>query len=159
MVETALSTFKALFFKPYVSLAALKWLGLSSDDGDGNENGKTSNWLAKQQICTCIKLFCTFLWRRCTTTTWKCLNFTSCRGRGHKTTTFFFFSWTLILSFRTNPEQFANIWHSRWNKHDKVWSSANSLFQWRFRCRRRRCCLSSLDLDLYWVSKAGEASH
>ena len=34
-----------------------------------------SNWfrLAKQQLCTCITLFCTFLCRHCTTTTWKCL--------------------------------------------------------------------------------------
>ena len=29
--------------------------------------------LAKQQLCTCITLFCTLLCRRCTTTTWKCL--------------------------------------------------------------------------------------
>ena len=29
--------------------------------------------LAKQQLCTCITLFCTFHSRRCTTTTWKCL--------------------------------------------------------------------------------------
>ena len=29
--------------------------------------------LAKQQLCTCITLFCTFLCRRCTTTTWNCL--------------------------------------------------------------------------------------
>ena len=29
--------------------------------------------LAKQQICTCITFFCTFLCRRCTTTTWKCV--------------------------------------------------------------------------------------
>ena len=29
--------------------------------------------LAKQQLCTCITLFCTFLSRRCTSTTWKCL--------------------------------------------------------------------------------------
>ena len=29
--------------------------------------------LAKQQLCTCITLFCTFLCRRCTTITWKCL--------------------------------------------------------------------------------------
>ena len=28
---------------------------------------------AKQQLCTCITLFCTFLCRRCTTTTWNCL--------------------------------------------------------------------------------------
>ena len=31
-----------------------------------------------------------------------------------------------------------------WNKRDKVWSSANSLFKWSFRNRRRRWCLSSL---------------
>jgi len=29
--------------------------------------------LAKQQLCTCITLFCTFLWRHCTTTMRKCL--------------------------------------------------------------------------------------
>ena len=29
--------------------------------------------LAKQQLCTCITLFCTFLCRRCTTRTWKCV--------------------------------------------------------------------------------------
>ena len=29
--------------------------------------------LAKQQLCACITLFCTFLCRRCTTKTWKCL--------------------------------------------------------------------------------------
>ena len=29
--------------------------------------------IAKQQLCTCIMLFCTFLYRHCTTTTWKCL--------------------------------------------------------------------------------------
>ena len=28
---------------------------------------------AKQQLCTCITLFFTFLCRRCTTTTWNCL--------------------------------------------------------------------------------------
>ena len=29
--------------------------------------------LAKQQLCTCITLFCTFLCRHCTTTTWNFL--------------------------------------------------------------------------------------
>ena len=29
--------------------------------------------LAKQQLCTCIALFCTFVCRHCTRTTWKCL--------------------------------------------------------------------------------------
>ena len=35
---------------------------LSNDDGEVNENGKKNSrfrW-AKQQLCTCIKLFCTF---------------------------------------------------------------------------------------------------
>ena len=43
---------------------------LSNNDGDGNENGKK---LANQQLFTCIMLFCTFLCRSCTTTTWNCL--------------------------------------------------------------------------------------
>ena len=46
----------------------------SNDDGDGNENLKTAiGLLSKTIICTCITLFCTFLCRCCTTTTWKCL--------------------------------------------------------------------------------------
>ena len=63
--------------------------GLSKDDGDGNENGET-----KQQLCTCTTLFCTFLSRRCRTTWLEVpnLNFTFCRGRQHKTITFFLFS-------------------------------------------------------------------
>ena len=31
-----------------------------------------------------------------------------------------------------------------WNKRDNVWSSANSLFKWRFRSRRHYCCVRSL---------------
>ena len=51
----------------------------TNDDGDGKENGK--KWyvyINKQQLCTCITLFCTFLCRRCTTTTW---NFLISRAR------------------------------------------------------------------------------
>ena len=55
--------------------------------------------LTKQQLCTCIKLFCTFP-RHCTTTTWKCLISRFCGGREHKAMTFFFFFWTSIQSFR-----------------------------------------------------------
>ena len=38
-------------------------------------NGKKSKRFrqAKQQLCTCITLFCTFPSGRCTSTTWKCL--------------------------------------------------------------------------------------
>ena len=114
-------------------------------------------------------------------------NFTFFGGLEPKTTTSFFFSWTLIQSFtipyldsssltahaglarwavavfdrwsretktldtrmsllefnsRKNCQHLTN-W-TRWNKRDKVWSSATSLFKWRFRSRRRLCCLSSL---------------
>ena len=57
-------------------------MSLSNDDGDGNENGKK----AKQQLCTCA-LFCTFLFRQCTTYDVKMPNFTFCGEREHKTTT------------------------------------------------------------------------
>ena len=54
---------------------------LSNDDGDGNEKGKKSNRfrLAKQQLCTLLHDYNV-----------KVSNFTFCRRRGHKTTTFFF---------------------------------------------------------------------
>ena len=62
---------------------------LSNDDGDGNEKGKKSNRfrLAKQQLCTLLHDHNV-----------KVPNFTFCRGRGHKTTTLFFF---LFLKFDT----------------------------------------------------------
>ena len=45
----------------------------SNDYGVGNENIK-KHWVfqGKQQLCTLITPFCTFLCRHCTTTTWKC---------------------------------------------------------------------------------------
>ena len=48
---------------------------LSNDDGDGNENGKKAIGLDWQNDNFArSSLFCTFLCRLCTTTTWKCLN-------------------------------------------------------------------------------------
>ena len=74
-------------------------------------------------------------------------NFTFCGGREHKTTTLFFFSWTLIhslLEFNSRKHfQHLTNW-TRWIKRDKVWSSATSLFKWRFRSRRCRSCSRSL---------------
>ena len=91
--------------------------------------------MAKQQLCTRVTLFCTFLCRRCTTTTWKRPNFTFRRGRQHKTTTYFSFPelWYSLLEFnsRKNCQHLTN-W-TRWNKRDNVWRSSNSHFEWRFR--------------------------
>ena len=51
----------------------------------------------QQQLCTCI---CTFSLPSLHDQNVKMPNFTFCRGREHTTTTFFFFSRTLIQSFR-----------------------------------------------------------
>ena len=63
------------------------------------------------------------------------------RDREHKTTTLFFlpqFQYSLLeFNSRKICQPFTN-W-TRWNKRDKVWARAYSLFKWRFRCRPRRC--------------------
>ena len=51
--------------------------------------------LAKKQLCTCTTQFCTFLRR----------DFTFCGGPEHKTTTLFFFFWSLIQSFRVQLQK------------------------------------------------------
>ena len=45
--------------------------GTADGDGNENENGKKNNRFSseKQKLCTCITLFCTFLYRHSTTTT------------------------------------------------------------------------------------------
>ena len=55
--------------------------------------------LAKQQLCTCITLLISKSSLHDYIVKTVC-NFTFCGRREHKTTTFFFFSWTSIQSFR-----------------------------------------------------------
>ena len=52
--------------------------------------------LAKQQLSTCITLVLYLSLPPLRIYNVKVSKFTFCRGREHKTTTFFFFSWTLI---------------------------------------------------------------
>ena len=98
--------------------------------------------LAEQQLCTFITPFLYISLASLHDYDVKMPNFTFCGVREHKTT-FFFFSWTSIQSVRIqlqkNSQHLTN-W-MRWNKRDKGWSSANSLFnKCCFRsCRRRRC--------------------
>ena len=101
---------------------------------------------AKQQLCTCITLFCTFLCHRCTTTTWNCL-ISRFVGDGNKRQQLSF----SLPELRCSPLQFNSkqicqhlTHYTRWNKRDKVWGSPNSLFKWRFPSRRRRRCVNSL---------------
>ena len=82
--------------------------------------------LAEQLHCTCIPLFCTFLCRHCTDKTWKCLisRFVEDVKRRQRLYLFLNFNWYSLLEFnsRINCQHLMN-W-TRWNKHDKVWSSA-----------------------------------
>ena len=61
-------------------------------------------------------------------------NFTFCGGRERKTTTLFFFSWTLIQSVRIQLQKKSpNLTNwTRWKKRVKVWNRANILFKRRF---------------------------
>ena len=75
--------------------------GLSNDDDDGKENGKQPIGLDWQNnnFASASRFFVHF-------------NFTFCRGREHKTTTCFFFFWTLLQLFRIQlqKKKIVNIW-------------------------------------------------
>ena len=56
---------------------------------------------------------------------------------------FLSFFWTSISTPEKNCQRYLTNWR-RWNtERDKVLSSPTSLLEWRFRSRRRRCCLIS----------------
>ena len=87
--------------------------------------------LAKQQLGTCITLFCTFLSSRCTTTTWKCLisRFVEDGNTGQQLSFSFLELWHSPSEL--NCQKIADIctnW-TRWNKRDQVWGSTNSRFR------------------------------
>ena len=89
--------------------------------------------LTKQQLYTCIKLFCTFLSRRCTTSTWNFLIFTRpLYGVGkYNTKIFLFFSKLRYGPFVFNPRTFHQHLKDwiKMNKIDEVWNSAKSLLK------------------------------
>ena len=104
--------------------------------------------LAKQQLCSCIMLFCTFICHCCMITMWKCLNSRFVENVNTRRWLSFSFPelWYSLLEFNsTKICQHLMSWMS-WNKCDKVWSRVNSFFKWRFHSLRCRCCLSSLTL-------------
>ena len=78
------------------------------------ENGKKSKrfLLTKQQICTCITLFCTFLCRRCTPATW---NFLISHSRFMKSVLSFCSSRLRYVLSDSARENFANICQFNWN--------------------------------------------
>ena len=100
----------------------------------------------KQQLCTCITVFCTLLSRRCTSTTLNCLISRFVEDRTKRKQLSFSFPGLWCSPLESNSKKVCHHltnW-TRWNKRDKVWGSSNSLFKWRFRSRRRRRWVNSL---------------
>ena len=93
------------------------------DDGDSKENVKKQYvYVNKQQLCTWITLFCTFICRRCTTTTWNFLISRTAlwsRSTQHKNCRFLFLNLgkkTHTHTIDTVPKKiFAKICQIKWN--------------------------------------------
>ena len=89
-------------------------------------------------------LFCTFLCRCCTTTTWNRLVSRFIEDVNTRQQFSFSFSDLRYSPFRINfwkiPQHLTN-W-MKWGKINEVWKRSNSLLNWRFRCGCR--CLSAL---------------
>ena len=118
---------------------------LHNDDGDGNEDGKKAKGLDWQNnnFTSASRFFYISLpWLHDYNVNVPI--FTFCREREHKTTTFFFFSWTFILSLlEFNYKKFANIWRIKRDGVSATKFEATRI-QLNFRKRRRRCFLSCL---------------
>ena len=103
MIALLESDFQTIRFRCPDSLGSLS---NAPDDGDGNENGKLQKvYISKtttlhvHQACSYIPLPSLHDYDL------KVPNFTFCGGRKHKTTIFFFSSWTLMQSFRIHLQQ------------------------------------------------------
>ena len=115
--------------------------------GRQQERQKSNRFrFAKQQLCTCITLYCTLLCRRCTTTTWDCLISRFVEDLNTRQRLSFPFSefWYTLLEFnsRKNSPTFHELNEMEYAllslKHHEF------TFKWRFCSRRCCCCLSSL---------------
>ena len=116
---------------------------LRSDDGDDNENVKKAIGLI--QFCTSITLYCTFLSRHCTTTTWKCLTVVQMENTSDYEIFLLFLNLDMVL--RNSTLDWVHLHLTKlvtWSNRDEDWKNKNSLFQQRFRCRRRPRILRSL---------------
>ena len=111
--------------------------------------------LEKQQLCTWITLFSTFLGHRCTTMT-RTFLISHFVEDGNTTQQCSFSSPELsycplqVNSTITIQHTLTNC--TRWNKRKKVWGSPNSLFKWCFRSCCWCCCLNSLKEKLHFYT-------
>ena len=79
--------------------------------------------LAKQQLCTCIMLFCTFLYRPCTATTWKCPTASFREDVNKRRRISFSLSKLEWVPQEINSREIRlySPFSSNWNKRDKDW--------------------------------------
>ena len=101
---------------------------------------------AKQQLCTCIRLFCTFLSLHCTTTTWNDQILSFFEDGNSKTINSTISVWTRarppLFSCNINSLLLSN-W-ATWDNREMVWKDAKSIFQRPFNGRRRCRIVRSL---------------
>ena len=102
--------------------------------------------LAKQQLCTCITLFCTFLCRHCTTTAWNFLFSRFMEGMNRKQQFSFSFPEIRYSLLEFNSRK---VRHYLSELNEMEWTQQSLKqrefsFKWRFFICRRRCCSSSL---------------
>ena len=138
---------------------------LSNDDGDDNENGKKAMGLDKREWARSLSLGLDSFGKTTTLHVYQAFfyislpslhdynvkvpDFTFCRGRERRQWLSFSFAelWYSLLEFNsTEICQHLTNWTS-WNKRDKVWSSANSLIELRFR-KTSPLLLLNLPIDI-----------
>ena len=85
---------------------------------------------SKQQLCPCVKLFSTFLWRPLHDYDVKPPNASFYGGSKHTTTNFPFSFWTWIKSLRIQLQEKSPTFDKLRGpvRRDKVWKDANSFF-------------------------------
>ena len=100
------------------------------------ERQKVMVLLSKTTTLHAQHAFCTFLCRRCTTTTWKCLNK---RRRNFL---------SLSKRLECGPQEINSreillllTFSVKWKIATNFWKNANSFYKWRFLFRCRRQCL------------------
>ena len=123
------------------SLSSLSLYGYP--DGDDKENVKkqlVEHSQAKQQLCTCITLSCTFLCRHCTTMTGKCLILRFMEDVNKRRVNFLSLSDLEYRSkeFGSNRVRLHLIKLVSWSNCDRDWKNANSLFLATFSWPSRR---------------------
>ena len=111
---------------------------LWSEHKDGNQNVKKALGLMNKTTTLFVHhtFFCTFLYRHCTTTTWKWLCFFL--GRNSTSNDEFFFLFLKVYKALRNKFNSRKVrihltkW-AIWNNSDDDWKTANSLFKARHR--------------------------